>query len=143
MKSIKSAINIIAIVATAFSFGQASAESITVKMESVRADSVVHLFQPYSGSGLTGPQLAEGLPEIQSIAGLEIHDPLYASLSFRDSPAAPIVIVGQDNDGQDIAFAVADSTAQPQPLQLTDGFFDCIRSEALRAELTVPPAPST
>ena len=140
MKSIKSAITIIALVATAFSCGMASAESITVKMESVREDSVEHLFKPplliYGG-----PQLVEGLPEIQSVAGLEIQEPLHARLSFRDSPAAPIVLVGLDNDGQDIAFVIADSTAQPQRLQLTRGFFKRLRSqgEVLRAELTVPP----
>ena len=42
MKSIKSVITIIALV----SCGMAGAESITVKMESVREDSVEHLFQP-------------------------------------------------------------------------------------------------
>ena len=82
----------------------------------------------------------EGLPEIQSVAGLEIHEPLHARLSFDDSSAEPIVVVGQDNDGQDIAFVVADSTAQPQRLQLTSDFFDRIQDEALYAELTVPPA---
>ena len=106
MKSIKSIIIPIATVATAFSCGVAGAESITVKMESVREDSVEHLFQPSLMRGLVGPQLIEGRPEIPSIAGLEIHDPQHASLSFEDSPAEPIVIVGQDNDGQDIAFAV-------------------------------------
>ena len=55
MKSIKSAITIIALVATAFSYRQASAESITVKMESVREDSVEHLFQPSLMRGLVGP----------------------------------------------------------------------------------------
>ena len=140
MKPIKSAITIIALVATAFSYGQASAESITVKMESVREDSVEHLFKPplyiYGGA-----QLTEGLPELQSVAGLEIHEPLHARLSFRDSPAAPIVLVGLDNDGQDIAFVIADSTAQPQRLQLVRGFFKRLHSqnEVLRAELTVPP----
>ena len=94
MKSIKSAITIIALVATAFSCGIASAESITVKMESVREDSVEHLFQPSLMRGLVGPQLIEGLPEIPSIDGLEIHDPQHASLSFEDSPTEPIVIVG-------------------------------------------------
>ena len=127
MKSLKSAITIIALVATAFSCGVAGAESITVKMESVREDSVEHLFQPSLMRGLVGPQLVEGLPEIQSVAGLEIHNPQHASLSFEDSPAEPIVIVGQDNDGQDIAFVVADSTAQPQQLQLTSDFFERIR----------------
>ena len=108
MKSIKSAITPIATVATAFSCGVASAESITVKMESVREDSVEHLFQPSADArSLTGPELREGLPEIQSVAGLEIHESLHARLSFLDSPAEPIVIVGQDNDGQDIAFVVA------------------------------------
>ena len=140
MKSLKSVITPIALVATAFSCGVAGAESVTVKMESVREDSVEHLFKPplyiYGGS-----QLVEGWPEIQSVAGLEIHEPLHARLSFRDSPAAPIVIVGLDNDGQDIAFVIADSTAQPQRLQLTRGFFKRLRSqdEVLRAELTVPP----
>ena len=84
--------------------------------------------------------MIEGLPETPSIDGLEIHDPQHASLSFEDSPAEPIVIVGQDNDGQDIAFVVADSTAQPQQLQITSDFFDRIRDEALYAEMTVPPA---
>ena len=140
MKSIKSVIAIIATAATVFSCGQASAESITVKMESVREDSVEHLFQPSLMRGLAGPQLIEGLPEIPSIAGLELHDPLHARLSFEDSPAEPIVIVGQDNDGQDLAFVVADSTAQPQQLQLTSDFFDRIQDEALYAELAVPPA---
>ncbi len=140
MKSIKSAITIIATVATAFIYGQAGAESITVKMESVREDSVEHLFQPGLMRGLGGPQLIEGLPEIQAIAGLEIHEPLHARLSFEDSPAKPIVIVGQDNDGQDVAFVVADSTAQPQQLQITSDFFDRIQDEALYAEMTVPPA---
>ena len=140
MKLIKSAITIIALVATAFSCGVAGAESITVAMESVREDSVEHLFQPGLMRGLGGPQLIKGLPEIQSVAGLEIHEPLHARLSFLDSPAEPIVIVGQDSDGQDIAFVVADSTAQPQRLQLTSDFFDRIQDEALYAELTVPPA---
>ena len=44
MKSIKSALTPIATVATAFSCGVAGAESIKVKMESVREDSVEHLF---------------------------------------------------------------------------------------------------
>ena len=140
MESIESAITIIALVATAFSCGVAGAESITVKMESVREDSVEHLFQPSLRRALGGPQLVEGLPETQSVAGLEIHEPLHARLSFEDSPAEPIVIVGQDNDGQDIAFAVADSTAQPQQLQLTSDFFDRIRDDALYTEMTVPPA---
>jgi len=140
MKSIKSAITIIALVATAFSYGSASAESITVKMESVREDSVEHLFQPMLMRGLGGPQLVGGLPEIQAVAGLELHEPLHARLSFEDSSAEPIVIVGQDNDGQDVAFVVADSTAQPQQLQITSDFFDRIQDEALYAELTVPPA---
>ena len=140
MKSLKSIIIPIALVATAFSCGMASAESITVKMESVREDSVEHLFKPplyiYWGA-----QLTEGLPEIQSVTGLEIHEPLHARLSFRDSPAAPIVLVGLDNDGQDIAFVIAESTVQPQRLQLMRGFFKRLRSqgEVLRAELTVPP----
>ena len=109
-------------------------------MKSVREDSVEHLFKPplyiYGGA-----QLTEGLPELQSAAGLEIREPLHARLSFRDSPAAPIVLVGLDNDGQDIAFVIADSTVQPQRLQLTRGFFKRLRSqdEVLRAELTVPP----
>ena len=140
MKSLKSAITPIATVATAFSCGQASAESITVKMESVREDSVEHLFQPSLMRALGGPQLVEGLPEIQSVAELEIHEPQYARLSFKDSPAEPIVVVGQDSDGQDTAFAFADSTAQPQQLQLTSDFFDRIRDEALYAEMTVPSA---
>ena len=138
MKSIKSIIIPIATVATAFSCGIASAESITVKMESVREDSVEHLFQPMLLPFLTGSELREGLPEIQSVAGLEIHESLHARLSFLDSPAEPIVIVGQDNDGQDIAFAVADSTAQPQQLQLTEGFSKLVGAEALQTELTVP-----
>ena len=140
MKSIKYAITIIALVATAFSCGMAGAESITVKMESVREDSVEHLFQPplYTYGGA---QLTEGLPELQSVTALEIHEPLHARLSFCDSSAEPIVIVGLDNDGQDIAFVVADSTAQPRRLQITRGFFKRLRSqdEVLRAELTVPP----
>ena len=141
MKSIKSAITTIVLVATAFSCGVADAESITVAMESVREDSVEHLFQPFLMRGLTGPYLTEGLPEIQSVAELDIHEPLHARLSFKDSPAEPIVIVGQDNDGQDLAFVVADSTAQPQRLQLTKGPFEYVPGdEALRAELTVPPA---
>ena len=139
MKSIKSVITIIALVATAFSYGQASAESITVKMESVRQDSVESLYQ-YKLWFLNGSRFTEGLPEIQEIAGLEIHEPLHARLSFEDSPAEPIVIVGQDNDGQDIAFVVADSTAQPQQLQLTDSKHVITQEKLLRAELTVPPA---
>lgn len=138
MKSIKSAITPIATVATAFSCGVAGAESITVEMESVREDSVEHLFQPMLLPFLSGSELKEGLPEIQSVAGLEIHEPLHARLSFLDSPAEPIVIVGQDNDGQDIAFAVVDSTAQPQQLQLTEGFSKLVGDEALQTELTVP-----
>ena len=138
MKSIKSAIIPIATVATAFSCGVAGAESITVKMESVREDSVEHLFQPMLMPFMSGSELREGLPEIQSVAGLEIHESLHARLSFLDSPAEPIVIVGQDNDGQDIAFAVADSTAQPQQLQLTEGFSKLVGDEALQTELTVP-----
>ena len=124
MKSIKSAITIIALVATAFSCGQASAESITVTMESVHKDSVKHLFQPFMPGGLATSRMTEGLPEIQSVAGLDIDAPLHARLSFLDSPAEPIVIVGLDSDGQDIAFAAADSTAQPQRLQLTTRFFE-------------------
>ena len=140
MKSLKSVITIIALVATAFSCGMAGAENITVKMESVREDSVEHLFQPFLMRALTGSQLTEGLPDIQAIAGLEIHEPLHARLSFRDSPAEPLVVLGLDDDGQDIAFAFADSTAQPQQLQLTSDFFDRIRDEALYAEMTVPSA---
>ena len=141
MKSIKSVITIIAAIATAFSCGVAGAESITVKMESVHKDSVKHLFQPFMLGGLTISQMTEGLPEIQSVAGLDIDAPLHARLSFFDSSAEPIVIVGLDSDGQDIAFAVADPTAQPQRLQLTTGSFDGVPADdALRAELTVPPA---
>ena len=139
MKSIKSAVTIIALVATAFSYGQASAESITVKMESVRQDSVESLYQ-YKLWIMNGSRFTEGLPEIQEIAGLEIHAPLHARLSFRDSPAEPIVIVGQDDDGQDIAFVVADSTAQPQQLQLTVFELPITQEKSLRAELTVPSA---
>ena len=138
MKSIKSAITIIALVATAFSCGIASAESITVKMESVHKDSVKHLIQPYMPGGLAISRMTEGLPEIQSVAELDIDAPLHARLSFLDSPTEPIVIVGLDSDGQDIAFAAADSTAQPQRLQLTTGSLDSVR-DAPRAELTVPP----
>ena len=115
------------------------AERITVAMESVREDSVEHLFQPFLMRGLTGPYLTEGLPEIQSVAGLDIDAPLHARLSFLDSSAEPIVIVGLDSDGQDIAFAAADPTAQPQRLQLTTGSFDGVR-DAPRAELIVPSA---
>ena len=84
MKSIKSAITIIALVATAFSCGVAGAESITVEMESVREDSVEHLFQPILVRGFPiGAELTEGLPEIQSVAGLEISMSLmHARLSF-------------------------------------------------------------
>ena len=139
MKPTKSAITIIALVATAFSYGQASTESITVEMESVHKDSVKHLFQPYMPGGLAISRMTEGLPEIQSVAGLDIDAPLHARLSFLDSPAEPIVIVGLDSDGQDIAFAAADSTAQPQRLQLTTGSLDGVR-EAPRAELIVSPA---
>ncbi len=138
MKSLKSVITPIATVATAFSCGMAGAESITVKMESVREDSVEHLFQPMLMPFMSGSELREGLPEVQSVAGLEIHESLHARLSFLDSPAEPIVIVGQDNDGQDIAFAVADSTTQPQQLQLTEGFSKLVGGEALQTELTVP-----
>ena len=137
MKSIKSAITPIATAATAFSCGVAGAESITVKMESVREDSVEHLFQPSIPGGLAISRMTEGLPEIQSVAGLDVDAPLHARLSFLDSPAEPIVIVGLDSKGQDIAFAVADSTAQPQRLQLTTGSLDSVR-DAPRAELTVP-----
>ena len=140
MKSIKSAITTIALVATVFSYGVAGAESITVKMESVREDSVEHLFQPMLMRFPVGPQLTEGLPEIQSVAGLEINESLHARLSFLDSPAEPTVVLGLDNDGQDIAFVMADSTAEPQRLQLTEGFSKFIESEALQSELTVPPA---
>ena len=82
MKSLKSVITPIATVATAFSCGVVGAESITVKMESVREDSVEHLFQPFLIRGLTGSQLTEGLPDIQAIAELEIGEPLHARLSF-------------------------------------------------------------
>ena len=140
MKPIKSVIAVIAIVAAAFRCGPADAERIAVQMESVREDSAQHLFQPSQGRGLTGSLLVEGLPEIQSVAGLDIHKPLHARLSFRDSPAEPIVIVGQDSDGQDMAFVVADSTAQPQQLQITGDFFERIRDEALYTEMTVPAA---
>ena len=117
------------------------AESIAVAMKSVREDSVEHLFQPSLRRALTGPYLTEGLPEIPSVAELDIHEPLHARLSFRDSPAEPLILVGLDNDGQDIAFVVADSTAQPQQLQLTKGLFKYVPGDdALRAELTVPPA---
>ena len=117
------------------------AESITVTMKSVREDSVEHLFQPYMSRALTGPYLTEGLPEIPSVAELAIHEPLHARLSFRDSPAEPLILVGLDNDGRDIAFVVADSTAQPHQLQLTKGLFKYVPgNDALRAELTVPPA---
>ena len=141
MKSIKSAITIIALVATAFSCGVADAESITVKMESVREDSVEHLFQPFLMRGLDGSQLTEGLPDIQAIAELEIDEPLHALLSFDDSPVELIVVLGLDSDGQDIAFAAVDSAAQPQQLQLIKGSFDYVPADdALRAELTVPSA---
>lgn len=136
----KPIIAIIAIVAAVFRCGQADAERITAKMESVREDSVEHLFQPYMSRALTGSLLIEGLPEIQSIAELDIHEPLHARLSFRDSSAEPIVIVGKDSDGQDIAFVVADSTAQPQRLQITSDFFERIQDEALYTEMTVPAA---
>ena len=117
------------------------AESIAVVMKSVREDSVEHLFQPYMSRALTGPYLTDGLPEIPSVAELDIHEPLHARLSFRDSPAEPLILVGLDNDGQDIAFVVANSTAQPHQLQLTKGLFKYVPGDdALRAELTVPPA---
>ena len=110
-------------------------------MESVHKDSVKHLFQPFMSGGLATSRMTEGLPEIQSVAGLDIDAPLHARLSFFDSPAEPIVIMGLDSDGQDIAFAAADSTAQPQRLQLTTGSFDGVPADdALRAELTVPSA---
>lgn len=136
----KPIIAIIAIVAAAFGCGQANAERIAVPMESVREDSAEHLFQPSLSRALTGKLLREGLPEIQSIAELDIHEPLHTRLSFCDSSAEPIVIVGQDSDGQDIAFVVADSTAQPQQLQITSDFFERIRDEALYTEMTVPAA---
>ena len=142
MKSLKSVIIPIAAVATAFSCGIASAESITVEMESVREDSVEHLFQPMLMRFPIGAELTEGLPDIQSVAGLEIQEPLYARLSFLDSPTEPIVVLGLDNDEQDIAFVVTDSVAQPERLQLKDGFSNLFRGEALQAELTVPPAGS-
>ena len=140
MKSLKSAITIIALVATAFSSEAAGAESITVKMESVHKDSVKHLFQPFMPGGLATSRMTEGLPEIQSVAGLDIDAPLHARLSFFDSPAEPIVIVGLDSDGQDIAFAAAGPTSQPQRLQLTTGSFDGVPADdAPRAELIVSP----
>ena len=140
MKPIKSVIAIIAIVAAAFGCGPADAERIAVQMESVREDSAEHLFQPMLIRFPLGAELTEGLPEIQSVAGLDIHEPLHTRLSFLDSPAEPIVVLGQDSDGQDMAFAVADSTAQPQRLQLTEGFSKFIQLEALQSELVVPPA---
>ena len=133
-------IAIIAIVAAAFCCGQAGAERIAVTMESVREDSVEHLFQPMLIRFPIGAELTEGLPDMQSVAGQDIHEPLHARLSFLDSPAEPIVVLGQAGDGQDVAFAVADSTAQPQRLQLAEGFSKFIESEALQAELVVPPA---
>ena len=48
--------------------------------------------------------------------------------------------MGQDDDGQDIAFVVADSTAQPQQLQLTVFELPITQEKSLRAELTVPSA---
>ena len=140
MKPIKSVIAVIAIVAAAFGCGPADAERIAVQMESVREDSAEHLFQPMLIRFPLGAELTEGLPEIQSVAGLDIHEPLHTRLSFLDSPAEPIVVLGQDSDGQDMAFAVADSTAQPQRLQLTEGFSKFIQLEALQSELVVPPA---
>ena len=140
MKSIKSAITVIALVATVFSYGLVGAESITVTMESVHKDSVKHLFQPFMPGGLAISRMTEELPEIRSVAGLDIDAPLHARLSFLDSSAEPIVIVGLDSDGQDIAFAAADSTAQPQRLQLTRGRFDGVPADdAPRAELIVSP----
>ena len=134
MKSIKSAIAPIATVAAAFSCGTAGAESIAVKMESAHRDSVEHLFQPSMPGGLAISRMTEGLPETQLVAGLDIDAPLHARLLFLDSPAEPIVIVGED-----IAFAAADPTAQPQRLQLTRGSFDGVPADdALRAELIVP-----
>ena len=109
-------------------------------MESVHKDSVKHLIQPFMPSGLAISRMTEGLPEILSVAGLDIDAPLHARLSFFDSSAEPIVVVGLDSDGQDIAFAVADSTAPPQQLQLTTGSFDGVPADdALRAELIVSP----
>ena len=140
MKPIKSVIAVIAIVAAAFRCGPADAERIAVQMESVREDSAEHLFQPMLIRFPLGAELTEGLPEIQSVAGLDIHEPLHTRLSFLDSPAEPIVVLGQNSDGQDMAFAVADSTAQPQRLQLTEGFSKFIQLEALQSELVVPPA---
>ena len=67
------------------------AERTTVAMKSVREDSVEHLFQPGLSRALGGPDMTEGLPEIPSVAELDIHEPLHARLSFRDSPAEPIV----------------------------------------------------
>ena len=67
MKSIKSAITTIALVATAFSCGVADAESITVKMESVREDSVEHLFQPMSDARL---------PDRPAVGGRTARDPI-------------------------------------------------------------------
>ena len=140
MKSLKSVITPIALVATAFSCGVAGAESVPVEMESVHKDSVKHLFQPFMPGGLAISRMTEGLPEIQSVAELDIDAPLHARLSFLDSSAEPIVIVGLDSDGQDIAFAAADSTAQPQRLQLTRGRFDGVPADdAPRAELIVSP----
>ena len=98
-------------------------------MESVREDSVEHLFHPMLIRFPISSQLTEGLPDIQSVAGLEIQKPLHAGLSFLDSPAAPIVVLGLNSDGQDIAFVVADSTAEPEQLQLTDGFSNLFRGE--------------
>ena len=48
--------------------------------------------------------------------------------------------MGQDDDGQDIAFAVADSTAHPQQLQLTVSAALITQEKILRAKLTVPSA---
>ena len=123
MKSIKSVITPLATVATAFSCGMAGAESITVKMEPVREDSVEHLFQPMLMRLPIGPQLTEGLPEIQSVAGLEIMSPCTPACRFLDSSAEPIVVLGLDNDGQDIAFAVADSTEQAAATPAHGRFF--------------------
>jgi|GEM_PF-4400895 len=131
---------VIAIVATVLSAGLARAETIEVEMESAREDSVQHLFKPMQLRFLVGPQLTEGLPQIASIEKLQILQPLHARLEFLDSPAELIIVLGLDGDGQDIAFAVIDSTAQPQPLELTKRYFERIQGEALYAELTVPAA---
>ena len=51
------------------------AERTTVAMKSVREDSVEHLFQPGLSRALGGPDMTEGLPEIPSVAELDIHEP--------------------------------------------------------------------